>query len=219
MKKLSILMVLLLCLTVGGVYATWSYAGTNDIADAYAEAKATIADAELTGANGTYKVESNLILTVDQKNDEHEAELVFSSNDGKPIHLTVTFTPASNAPQAIKDNAVSSELYFGTSTEMTYPMDEYGNYSADGTATDIFKFGDNNKYASNGEFEANITWTKVKVENETFFTYTLDEDDLKAMIQLNKNFVLDTKAEHDAFHSCISGNITARVTDGVVTVN
>lgn len=214
MKKLSILMVLLLCLTVGGVYATWSYAGTNDIADAYAEAKATIADAELTGANGTYKVESNLILTVDQKNDAHEAELVFSSNDGSDIHLTVTFTPASNAPQDIKDNAVPSELYFGTSTEMKYPMDANGNYSATGTATDIFKFGDNNMYASNGEFEANITWTKGA---NGVFTYTLDEDDLKAMIQLNKNFVLDTKAEHDAFHGCISGNITARVTDGVVT--
>ena len=214
MKKLSILMVLLLCLTVGGVYATWSYAGTNDIADAYAEAKATIADAELTGANGTYKIESNLILTVDQKNEDHEAELKFSSNDGKPIHLTVTFTPASNAPQAIKDKAVSSELYFGTSTEMTYPMDEYGNYSATGTATDIFKFGDNNMYASNGKFEENITWTKG---DDGSFTYTLDEATLKNMIQLNKNFVLDTKAEHDAFHGCISGNITARVTDGVVT--
>ena len=68
MKKLSVLIALMLCVTIGGVYATWSYAGTDDIADAFAEAKVTIADVELKGANGTYKIESNLVLTVDQAN-------------------------------------------------------------------------------------------------------------------------------------------------------
>lgn len=215
MKKLSILMALLLCLTIGGVYATWSYAGTNDIADAFAEAKATIADAELVGANGTYKVESNLVLTVDQANDEHEAELVFSSNDGKPIHLTVTFTPSTNAPKEIKDSAVPSELYFGTSSTMQYPMDDKGNFKEDGEKTDIFKFGDENQYASNGIFEPNVNWNGP--DSNGVFTYTLDEDDLKSMIQLSQTFKLDLKSEHDKFRECLSGNITARVTDGTVT--
>lgn len=215
MKKLSIIMALLLCLTIGGVYATWSYAGTNDIADAFAEAKATIADAELVGANGTYKVESNLVLTVDQANDEHEAELVFSSNDGKPIHLTVTFTPSINAPENIKEKAVPSELYFGTSTTMQYPIDEDGNFKEDGEKTDIFKFGDNNKYASDGKFEENITWSGP--DSNGVFTYTLNGDNLKSMIQLSQAFKLDLKSEHDKFRECLSGNITARVTDGTVT--
>ena len=133
MKKLSVLIALMLIVTITGVYAVWSYAGTNDIADAFAESKITIADVELTGANGVYTIESNLVLTVDQANDKHEAKLVFSANDGNPVHMTVTFKPATNAPAAIKENAVPSELYFGTTAPMQYKIDAQGNYSATGT--------------------------------------------------------------------------------------
>ena len=210
MKKLSILIALMLLVTVGGVYATWSYAGTNDIADAFAEAKVTIADAELTGANGVYRIESNLVLTVDQANDDHEAKLVFAPNNDQPIYLKVTFTPAANAPQTIKDSAVPSELYFGTTTTMQYNIDADGNYSATGTPTDIFKFTN----ASDRVFSPNVTWTP---ESDGTFTYTMDQPTLESMISLAQTFVLDTKAEHDAFRTALNGNIVVRITDGTVT--
>lgn len=209
MKKLSVLIALMLCVTIGGVYATWTYAGTDDIADAYAEAKVTIADAELTGANGTYKVESNLVLTVDQKNEDHEAELVFGSNNSDPIFLKVTFTPAANAPQEIKDSAVPSELYFTTTTEMEYKMDADGNYSATGTPKKIFTFTN----PADSVFNANVTWTP----EAGAFTYTLDETALRSMISLSQTFVLDLKSEHDAFREALNGNILVRVTDGIVS--
>lgn len=198
MVRLGLIALLLVCITITGVYAVWTYAGTNDIADAYAEAKVTIADVELTGANGTYKIESNLVLTVDQANNDHEAKLVFDSNDGQPIYLRVTFTPATNAPQSIKENGVESELYFGTTTEMKF----------DGV--DIFTFAN----SGNGVLDNIFTWEK-NVEQGTF-TYTLDQADLEGMISLSKTFVLDTKAEHDAFRVALTGNIVARVTDGTV---
>ena len=210
MKKLSILIALLLCVTIGGVYATWSYALTEDIADAFAEAKVTIADAEFVGSNGTYKIESNLVLTVDQANDAHEAELVFSANDSQPIYLRVTFTPAVNAPQKIKEEGVPSELYFGTTTEMKYKMDAEGNYSETGTATDIFVLKD----TANQELDVNVTWTK---ESNGTFTYTLDEAALKDQIKLSQTFKLDLKSEHDAFRAAMNGNIVARVTDGIIS--
>ena len=210
MKKLNVLIALMLCLTIGGVYATWSYAGTNDIADAYAEAKVTIADAELTGANGVYKIESNLVLTIDQANEQHEAKLVFSANDGKEIFLKVTFTPAANAPQDIKNNAVPTELYFGTTLPMQYKIDGDGNYSESGTPTDIFVFTN----PSDGIFSPNVTWNP---EADGSFTYTLNADQLQSMISLSQTFVLDLKSEHDAFRAALTGNIVARVTDGVVT--
>ena len=216
MKKLGVLIALFTCLTIGGVYATWSYAGTNDIADSFAEAKVTIADAELTGANGVYKIESNLVLTVDQANDAHEAELVFDSNDGKEIHLTITFTPAANAPLDIKKNGVPSELYFDTTTPMQYKMDADGNYSETGTPTNIFVFSN----VGNGVIDEPFTWTKNGEKADgtcTSFTYTIGEDELKDMIQLSQTFVLDIKAEHDAFRTALSGNIVARVSDGVFT--
>ena len=198
MVRLGLIALLLVCITITGVYAVWTYAGTNDIADAYAEAKVTIADVELTGANGTYKIESNLVLTIDQANSNHEAKLVFSANDGQPIYLRVTFTPAANAPQAIKENGVESELYFGTTTEMKY----------DGV--NIFTFAN----SGNGVLDNIFTWEKNA--DQGTFTYTLDQADLESMISLSKTFVLDTKAEHDAFRVALTGNIVARVTDGTV---
>lgn len=223
MKKLSVLVALLLCVTIGGVYATWSYAGTNDIADAFAEAKVTITDAELVGANGVYVVDSNLVLTVDQANEDHEAKLVFASNNGDPIFLKVTFTPSANAPQDVKDNGVLSELYFGTTVPMQYRMDAEGNFSKTGTPTDIFTFSN----VANGELDNTFEW---HAEDDGTFTYTLDEDDLKDAIQLSRTFVLDTKQEHDVFGGHASpdpetnpdlreglvGNIIVRVTDGTV---
>ncbi len=209
MKKLSVLILLMLCITISGVYAVWTYAGTNDIADVYAEAKVTIADVELQGANGTYHISSNLVLTVDQANEDHEAELVFASNNTEEIFLKVTFTPAANAPQAIKDNAVPTEIYYTVTTPMQYKMDAEGNYSAEGTATDIFTFSNPSDTILNNT----ITWTH---ETDGSFSYTMDETALKAAISLSQTFVLDTKAEHDAFGTALAGNIVVRVTDGTV---
>lgn len=209
MKKLSILIALCMLLTIGGVYATWSYVGSTDIIDAFAESKVTIADAVIEGTYGIYKIDSNLVLTVDQGNDNHEAELVFSSNNDQPVYLTVTFTPSVNAPKAIKDNAVESELYFGVTTPMKYTIDAGGNYAANGTAVDIFKF----KNPGNGTLDNTFEWTK---NADGTFTYTLNADALKEQIFLSQTFVLDIKAEHDAFRSALAGNIVARVTDGTV---
>lgn len=191
-------MALLVCLTVSGVYAAWTYAGTDDIADVYAETKITIADVTLQGANGTYKIESNLVLLVDQANEDHEAELVFNSNNNEAVYLKVTFTPADNASEQIKDYALNTEVYFGTTTTMQY----------DGR--DILTFSN----PGNGELDNLITWTK---ENNGTFTYTMDETALKAAISLNGTFKLDTKAKHDAFRIALTGNVVVRVTDGIVT--
>ncbi|MBQ7106020.1 MAG: hypothetical protein IJN93_00680 [Clostridia bacterium] len=209
MKKLSLLIALCMLLTIGGVYATWSYVGSTDIIDAYAESKVTITDAVIEGTYGIYKIESNLVLTVDQADDNHEAELVFDSNDGQEVYLKVTFTPSANAPQAIKANAVESELYFGVTTPMQYKMDADGNYSDSGTAVDIFTFAN----PSNGVLDNTFAWTK---NADGTFTYELDVDDLKDQIALSQTFVLDIKGEHDAFRTALAGNIVARVTDGTV---
>lgn len=217
MKKLSLLVALFMCLTIGGVYATWSYAGTNDIGDAFAEAKVTIAEVQLTGANGTYKVESNLVLTVDQANIDHDAKLVFASNNGEEIFLKVTFTPATNAPQTIKDNAVATQLYFSTTTAMEYKIDGDGNYDAtNGTATPIFKF-DEKYQAKDFELAEKITWTPTEIDGVDCFVFEMDKTALEAAIMLNQTFKLDTKAEYDAFKAALAGNIVANVTDGIVT--
>jgi hypothetical protein len=44
----------------------------------------------------------------------------------------------------------------------------------------------------------------------------MDADALEDAIRLSQTFVLDIKAEHDAFRDALAGNIVARVTDGTV---
>lgn len=198
MKRISLLMALLVCLTVSGVYAAWTYAGTDDIADVYAETKITIADVTLEGANGTYKIESNLVLLVDQANDDHEAELVFNSNNNDDVYLKVTFTPADKASTQIKDYALDTEIYFGTTTTMQYDDRDILTFSNPG----------------NNTLDNLIQWTK---EANGTFTFTMDKAALEDAISLNGTFVLDTKAKHDAFRTALTGNVVVRVTDGIVT--
>jgi len=240
MKKLSLLMALFMCLTIGGVYAAWTYSGTNDIADVLYEAKVTIADTEIKDANGIYKIESNLVLLVDQKaGTDHVAELKFESNNSNPIYVKVTFTPSDGAPREVKQGAVKSELYFTTTTAMQYRVDANGNYSQTAAPKDIFWFSN----PSNGEIkdtDPTITWTKFD-ENDNditsnataygkYFTYELNETQLRDMIKLNDEngtnpFILDTKEEHDIFGGIkevngvkegLIGNIVIKVTDGTV---
>ena len=200
-----------MCLTIGGVYATWTYSGTDDIADSFAEAKVTIADVKLDGSNGTYKIETNLVLTVDQANEDHEAELVFGSNNTEPIHLTITFTPSASAPKEIKEGAVPSELYFGTTVPMQYRIDADGNFAVDGTPTNIFKF----KNEGDGSFVENVIWTP---NADGSFTCSLDEDALKQEIQLSRTFVLDTKKEHDVFggHIAVDPDTDPDLKEGLI---
>ena len=210
MKKLSVLIALFMCVTIGGVYATWTYAGTTDITDGHKEIFVTIPDAVVEGTYGTYLVEANFDLVIDDTNKDHIAELVFLSKDQADPKLKVTFTPnEATATPAIKANAVDTELYFTTTTTMQYKMDAEGNYSANGTGVNIFTF----KNPGNGTLDNVFDWTK---QDDGTFTYELDLDDLKEQISLTQDFLLDSKSEHDAFREAMVGNIVARVTDGTI---
>ena len=218
-------MAMLLLVTIGGVYATWTYSGTNDITDAYAEAFVTITNAEEVGANGVYKVESNLQLLIDQKPDSnHEAELLYQSTDDKAPYIRVTFTASGAAPVEVKRNAVPTEVYFNTSAPMQYNIDADGNYVAIGTPdselVDIFKFSN----PGDGELNNLIEWTACDADGKpitdnslpAYFVYEMDLAAIKEAIQLSQVFILDVKSEHTAFLNALGGNIRLRVTDGTI---
>ena len=207
MKKLSLLIALIVCVTIGGVYATWSYAGTNDIVDGAKEIVVTLESATLSGENGHYSFDTNLVMTIDQESkSSHKA--VLTMNDD--AYLKIIFTPADNATVDIKGNGVASKFKFTTTTTMQYKVDADNNYSATGTAKDIFIFdntgADENNYTS-------FSWTK---EDNGTFTYTFDLTALKEEIKI-ADFILDTKAEYDEFAKVLNGNIKVMVTDGVYT--
>lgn len=223
MKKLSALIALLVCVTIGGVYATWTYSDTNDIADVQKEITVTMPDATLSGANGVYKIETDLAITIDQKDaKDHTAVLKFSENS----KITVTFTVADFAPNTIKEHGLDTKLYFGTSKDatggMVYKMDAAGNYSATGTATPIFNFKYNASNMLNIKClheagEGDAKWTRSEVDGVITFTYVLSLDEIAEIITLSQNFVLDIHDEYRAFRDATTGTVICFVTDGVVT--
>ena len=201
MKKLSLLIALILCVTIGGVYATWSFSASNDIVDQSEEVLLTMAAEDVSGTDGTYTIDvSTVNITIDQKDtNDHTAKLVIDPES----KVIVTFTPAPNAPNTVKDSAVASTFSLTTSKNFVYKTDANGNYNAD-TGTDKAIFTLQNNVAQT------ITWQK---QTNGTFTFTLDAAALSGMITLN-TFVLDTLAEYQAFKAAINGSFVFSVSDG-----
>ena len=169
-----------------------------------------------------YKIETDLAITIDQESaTSHKAVLKFSENS----KITVTFTVADFAPDAIKAHGIETKLYFGTSKDasggMVYKMDAAGNYSATGTAKNIFNFAYNatNMLTIKCAHEtADAKWERsVDAQGVITFTYTLSLAQIRSIITLSQDFILDIHDEYRAFRDATTGTIICYVTDGVVT--
>ena len=105
MKKLSILVALILCVTIGGVYATWVYPG-NDIGRLEAPVTNNMGDVTFSGSMGTYSLVSNdMALIIDQDGSmTFNTKLTYSGN------LVFTFTPAANISEAQLAAALNAKV-------------------------------------------------------------------------------------------------------------
>ena len=227
MKRFSMFIAFLLCLTLTGVYATWLYAGVNtDIADVEQIMQVAMEDYDFEGAAGTFFVTSNMTVKVDQDTNytDHRAKLVYSTTDSAEPYLQIVFEPHDNASDDVKTNAVNAELYFALSSDMKFKIDGNGHYDGtSGTDTDIFTLYN---YADT-VFTPNITVTGKDQSNQDCWKWTkqsdgtficrIESDTLRDMIQLSTTFKLDTKNDYDAFNNVLlGGKILAKVTDGTV---
>lgn len=227
MKRFSMFIAFLLCLTLTGVYATWLYAGVKtDIADVEQIMQVAMEDYDFEGAAGTFYVTSNLTVKVDQDANytDHRAKLVYSTTDGAEPYLQIVFEPHDNASDDVKKNAVNAELYFALSSAMKFKVDGEGHYDGvNGTDTDIFNLYN---YADT-VFTPNITVTGKDQNDQDCWKWERQSDDtfrcriegatLTDMIKLNATFKLDTKSDYDAFNDVLlGGKILAKVTDGTV---
>ncbi len=224
MKKISGLIALLMCVIIGGVYANWTYAQTEDITDQKTEILFALDAVSQSGVNGDYTIESNVRFKVYQKEgSNHVAELRVETTDGSATPLvTVKFTPTAAASVDIKENGVDTEIAFTFSgflnggTNHLYKIDNDGNYSATGNGVEILKF----KNRANNAFDKKVTWQKKTVEGSNkveYFYVTFDAAQLLEEVNLSQPFVLDTFEEYRAFENAVgaTGSIIMKVTDGV----
>lgn len=192
MKKLGLLIGLAICVTVGGVYATWTYTQNTDVADETVNMTMNLTDVAYSGSYGTYKVDiSTLTLKIDPKpGTTHTTSLVAEGA------IVLKFTPNSVAPEEIKENGVESTFKFGLSNP-SWKYEGQDIVTLKHTEAETFTWG------TPGE--------------DGVFSYTIAASEIGNHIELTE-FVLDTKAKYDAYNTALGqGQITITLSDGVVS--
>lgn len=175
MKKLSILVALILCVTIGGVYATWVYPG-NDIGRLEAPVSNNMGEVTFSGSMGTYSLVSNdMALIIDQDgNQTFNTKLTYSGN------LVFTFTPAANISDAQRDAALNAKVsVMGTDVASAV----YGTKQ-------IWAFDETKIVTLN-----KADWS----ENNGVYTYTFACSKLADTVKLSQVFNLPTYDDFKAF--------------------
>jgi hypothetical protein len=199
MKKLGLLMAMALTVTVGGVYATWTYAKDTDVADETVNMTMNLTDVAFIGSNGTYKVDtSGITLKIDPKSGTAHTTALYVEGE-----IVITFTPNMHAPEDVKEKAVASTFQFGlTNSNWTFDDDTTDEVAAKAIVT----LEHNEKH--------DIAWTKGA---DGVFTYTIDATEIAKHIHLTE-FILDTKVKYDAFNAALGqGQISITVSDGITS--
>ena len=200
MKKFSVLIALILCATIGGIYAAWLYPNDNaDIYDIHDHFTLGIDIATNSGGDGDFEADPSgvKILIVPQSDSDpalvHKAKIQITGD------LVITFKPSLHANNDIKrDGPTGCTWTLGTSVDVTG-----------------WKYGDAQIFDVNTTTN-NITW--VKDNGTGYFTCTITAATLESMITFANEFNLDTKTDHTNFGTALGqGQIGITISDGKVT--
>lgn len=171
MKKLTLLLALIVCVTVGSVYAAWIYTGTS--LDAINPGLTHGMTTATTDAKiGTLAVVDNgITIEIDQATaTDYHANLLISGS------ITVSFTPNLGAPEEVVNNAVPAQMTILVTNPQSY--DE----------TPIYKL--------NTPSSVDLVWEK---QTDGSFLATVSASQIDAILDLGGEFVLDTHAKYQAF--------------------
>jgi len=200
MKKISLLIALALCITIGGVYAAWSYSSTSNIVDVNQTKALQMTGAVDGGAAGAFNVDtSGLSLVIDDANGDHRPELVATGS------VVVTFTPGAFANADIKNNGVTAY----TQLVLTNNSWTYDDGHGEGAQPVLTLNGATHTIGTVNSGET-IKWTK----EDGVFKYTFDAANIAGHITLTP-FYLDTLAKYSSYNNNLNaGLLLFEVGDG-----
>ncbi len=203
-KKFTALLSLITCVTIGGVYAAWSYAANASLSETINKG-VTLTPVTHSGSLGEYEVSfAEFSLLIDQTAPgDYTPRLSYyvESDDGS---LDFKFTPAVIASDAVKTYGMESTIIFSSTLQH------------EGEA--IFSFPTSITVHESNSEEA-TKWTLS--EDGTYFTFSISNADLANYIVLNYTSKLDTYAKYQAFETSLTTgtvNITIAHTEGGVVV-
>lgn len=191
MKKLGVLVALVLCVTIGGVYAAWAYTG-NNVTSFDRPIAHGLEVYEQDNPLGTYHFEDNTVdLTIDQTAaDDYTAYMYVTGS------VTVHFTADPGAPDAVKTGGVPTKAYL------------------DVRNLDANQYDGKNIYIPTGT-EITLVWTPVEGRPGELHA-TITDAQIASMIQLNEGFVLNDIDKYNAFNNLLS-NISINLIVSMIT--
>jgi hypothetical protein len=204
--KIALVSALATLVTVGGVYATWSFAENT------ANSASTTVNVSMTGITaatekGTLSVmvmgENGFSLAVDDANNDHKPDIK------KTGLVTVTFEPAASASEEVKQNGIDVQFTISYAPYANGPatLEEWVYDS-----TQIFTISSEPVHLAGGE---------DKKGSNGVFTWTIEASsigiDLTAAM---KEVYIDTKAEYDAMNTELGkGHFVLTVSECVTSHN
>lgn len=177
MKRLGLIIAMALVLTVGGVYATFSYA-QNNVDSVNATLTKAIAGTNTETAKGTIAIDARgFTIRVDDKgvleNGEGNGTLVTGyQNQGT---VKVTFTPAKGADTTVTDEGVTLKLTISFSNNKYNGTDIFKT-TVDYDPTTGVPLGKGTKNIDTGVFEYDVELGKYLAVNEISLPTMSDYD-------------------------------------------
>lgn len=219
MKKIGLWMAALTAVTVGGVYATWTYAEksvTNiDSEEQIIQVAGINTSEDLKVGALSIQASPDFSLSIDSASYlypvDEDAEAGYQDYKARGYHqheavmvvkgsITVTFTASELASDNIKTNGLLTDIYFSTPkninlSSVTWPI---------GGETPIFTF--NALTHRLGGADDASDGAKWEHENGTLvFTYTYTNEELQTLFTLQEDIVLDSSAKHAEFSAEVAG--------------
>ena len=181
MRRLSVLVMLIVCVTIGSVYAAWTYKGTT-VSAADRTLSHGLTTATTAGDVGIFTiVDNNVDISIDQTAEgNYEAKLNVTGQ------VSVHFTPYQNAgvDGDILDNGVDAVAKIYLKNADTNLFDSKPIYIASSEGIDL-------------------VWTP---EGDSFHA-TITAEQIMSLLTISDGIVLDTYAKYQEFHG-LEENIT-----------
>ena len=183
MKKLGIIMMLAIVLTIGGVYATFTYA-QGDAAAVENSFKPTIIGKVIEGEKGTIHLTSTAAIEINDPTNTYTTGGTFSGN------LKVSFTPNTGADADVVQNGIKLKMTIAiTGNELTDPL--------------FNELTDKKLFTFTAETNLKNEFGGDKIKDEI----TIDLNDY---ITVN-GVKLETEANYDAYNTALGG-VTIKIT-------
>lgn len=113
MKKFGLLVALALIVTVGGVYATWSYAASSEVGAVETPLTIQMVNYEEVGGAITLLTGSGITVAIDDTTNDHVAELVLSGS------MVFIFKPAGTTTEESVESMLFDLTLSANSTDAT----------------------------------------------------------------------------------------------------